>query len=91
MHTTYIVGQENNSNISNGETYQQFPYEMSGMTIANFTRELNIPVSLDSGCSFHHAKNAINLHGILHKCKKMSSPDYMVILSCNGDLKVDFR
>ena len=36
----------------NNEKYQQFPYDTSGMTFANFAGELNIPVFLDNCIRF---------------------------------------
>ena len=36
IHALYITGHENDLTIFNGETYQQLPYDTSGMTVANF-------------------------------------------------------
>ena len=46
--TIYIAGHEPNSTICNGKRYQQFPYYMPAMTIANFAGEMNIPVLFDN-------------------------------------------
>ena len=56
MHAIYIAGHENISSTFNGETYEQFPYDMLGMTITNAAEEFNIQVFSDDHCSFHYPK-----------------------------------
>ena len=51
IHSLYIAGEVNNVTTFTGELYQQFSYDMSGITITNFDKKLNISVFLDNGCS----------------------------------------
>ena len=40
-------------------TFQQFPYDVRDLTIANYTRKLNIIILLDNGCIFLSRQNHI--------------------------------
>ena len=71
--------------------WKQFPYEESGMTIANFAGELNIPSLFGQWLhSFHIAKSYCDQYEILHKCQEKTSPDHMAMYTCNSDIKVHF-
>ena len=49
-HALYITGHENNTAIFNHEVYQQFPYDITDLTLVNFAGKLNIPMFFDNGC-----------------------------------------
>ena len=50
-HAIYIVGYKTHFTTFNGETYQQFPYDMLGITITTFTGKVNIPLFSENGCT----------------------------------------
>ena len=53
VHTLYIEGHEHNYITYNGRSYQQVQYYKGSMAIANFARELNIPVFLHLEVGLH--------------------------------------
>ena len=84
MHALYITGDENNSTIFNGETYQQFPYITAGMTVANSVGASSIPVFFENSYTVSiMAKSYYDNHEIL-------SPDYMVMHTGNSGTNIPF-
>ena len=51
-HVLYITAQEDSLTTLDGKVWQQFPYDMSGLAVANLMGELNMPVFLDGGLTF---------------------------------------
>ena len=72
IHAIYIEGQEHNFTIFNNEKYQHFLYDMTCMTVSNFSGELNIQIFLDNGCMLSvMSKSYCDQHEIVHKCQKV--------------------
>ena len=89
--TIYIAGYKYNTNISNGEMYKDFPYDIMGMKIADFAGELNIPLFLKISWTVSVMQtNSYNQHAMLHKYQKMPSSDCMVMHTDNSNIKAHF-
>ena len=58
VHVLYIKGYEYNTTSYSDESYQQVPYNKTGMTLAGFAGKLKMLVYLDYGC-FSHAKKIL--------------------------------
>ena len=67
--------------------YQEFLYDILGMTVEKFMDELNIPVFLDNGCTVYiMPKTYYDKHETRFKCKRNPSPNYMVMHTGNSTL-----
>ena len=63
---------------------------MSGLTIANFAGELNIPVFWIMVVHYSsYPSITMTVNKILHKCQKISE-DHMIIHISNDDIKAPF-
>ena len=69
IHTIYITGHESNPTTFNGETDQQFPYNMSGMMVCDLTTEHCDAFSLlDKIGTSPHIEIQLNLHNEVQFC-----------------------
>ena len=89
IHVLYVAGHKSNSIII-GVTYQQFCYDILGMTFVNCTGELNMPVFWTIIYGFQHAKRLLGQAGNFYKCQ-IATPDYIVMSTGNNDMKYTFE
>ena len=70
IHALSIAGHKNNSKTFNGDTHQQFPYDLTGMTVQTLWEKLTCQYFWTMVEQGNYQDN-YHSHVILYKCQKI--------------------